>query len=287
MNRILPYLKQDFDRVYKKLDDTKFKELNLISYEDVLKAHYLIADYFHNDGEEIVYGVKDLNILGSALGRQLTGFGSYQKWNRSEEICATLFYGLIKNHAFHDGNKRTALLVLLYHLYRQGKTINVKQREFENLAVRIAADDYEAYRKFLKYKHMPDSKILFIADFLRNSTYSIDKKAYTITYQELDTLLRKYDCYLSDASGNFINVIKIKKEKFLGVLNKEKPVRVLQIGFHGWKRQIHPKALKEVLKATELTAENGFDSQVFFKGAEPLYSLIDEYRGPLKRLKDR
>jgi hypothetical protein len=39
-----------------------------------------------------------------------------------------------------------------------------------------------------------------------------------------------------------------------------------------------------VRKKTGLTAENGFDAQVFFKGADPLKQLIGEYEEPLKRL---
>src|SRR5688572_5402496 len=107
---IYNHLQKDFERVYKNIDDTPFISRNLISYYDVLKAHYLIADYFITEGEDFTYGVKDINTLGSALGRQVTGYESYIKWKKPEEICATLFYGLVNDHAFHDANKRTALL---------------------------------------------------------------------------------------------------------------------------------------------------------------------------------
>jgi len=42
-----------------------------------------------------------------------------------------------------------------------------------------------------------------------------------------------------------------------------------------------------VLSAAGLTAENGVDSDVFFKDADPTYELIREYRNPLIRLKDK
>lgn len=285
---IYDHLKQDFERVYKKLDDSPFTTRGLISYYDVLKAHYLISDYFIHEGEEVVYGLKDANTLGSALGRQVTGYGEYQKWKKPEEICATLFFGLVKNHAFHDANKRTALLTLLYQLYRFGRTIQVRQIEFENLAVNVAMSNYKNYKKFEKFKNKEDGEILFLADFIRSATRNIDKRFYPVTYQQLNTLLKRYDCYIEDATGNYADIMKIKQEKtLLGLGTKQRHVRMIQIGFPGWKRQVNPKALKEVLKACQLTDEHGIDSHSFFHDGEPLNALIDIYRGPLKRLKDR
>ncbi len=36
--------------------------------------------------------------------------------------------------------------------------------------------------------------------------------------------------------------------------------------------------VKRVRKATRLTAKHGIDSQVFFKGADPMPALISKYR---------
>ena len=57
----------------------------------------------------MLIGVRDLNLLGSAIGRQSASFGGKTKYTNPVDICATLFYGLVKNHSFSDGNKRTAL----------------------------------------------------------------------------------------------------------------------------------------------------------------------------------
>lgn len=283
---IHPKLNSEFIREINMVDDEPFATNGLICFNDVLKAHYLIADYFIGEGEEVIFGVKDFNILGSALGRQITGFGTFQKWNKPEEICATLFYGLVKNHAFHDANKRTALLVLLYQIDRYGKTIKAKQIEFEDLAVNVANNNLTCYEKYKSFKDKEDGNISFIADFIKSRTRIIDKKSYVVTFQELNRLLKRHDCYIEDASGNYANVFKIEKNK--GIFgNKTKPKRVLQIGFPGWKKQVNGKALKELLKATNLTEENGVDSHAFFREAEPLGALIDQYSGPLKRLKDR
>lgn len=98
--------------------------------------------------------------------------------------------------------------------------------------------------------------------------------------------------FLENPSGNFIDVVKVEEKRvggFLGIGGRIELVRtkILQIGFPSWKSQVNPKAQKEVLKAAKLTSEYGIDSQVFFNGTEPMYSLIAEYSGPLTRLKNK
>lgn len=61
----------------------------------------------------------------------------------------------------------------------------------------------------------------------------------------------------------------------------------MQIGFPGWKKKINLKAAKEVLNKTGLTAANGIDSKVFYQDVSPMGALIDEFRYPLMRLKDK
>lgn len=288
MDEIIPELKQEYERTIEKIDDSEFLSRNLISFTDVIKSHYLIADFFMKDGEQTICGVKDTNLLGSALGRQITGFNGQLKWKKDEEICATLFYGIIKNHAFHDANKRTALLTLIYHLHKLGRTLTDKQKVYEDLAVDIAENNLDKYPIFKKkFKKLEDAEILFIADFLKKKTRKIDKRYYPITYREFDKLLKKHDCYIEVLSGGYANVMKpvIKKRLFLKDIKEYKSA--IQIGFNGWDKKINPKAVKESLKACNLTEEHGIDSQSFYNGVEPLHALIDEYQGPLRRLKDR
>lgn len=64
----------------------------------------------------------------------------------------------------------------------------------------------------------------------------------------------------------------------------EREIFLAQIGFPGWKDQVHKSALKTVRTATGLTTQNGCDTQVLFEDAEPLSSLISEYAEPLRRL---
>jgi hypothetical protein len=63
--------------------------------------------------------------------------------------------------------------------------------------------------------------------------------------------------------------------------------RVLMVGFPRWTAQVNQKALRGILNKTGLTSDNGYDSQVLFKDAEPISALIDTYREPLRRLRDK
>lgn len=96
-----------------------------INVSTVLQAHYILAHYFTDDSaaeevEKMLVGVRSYDLLCSALCRQTVSYCGQLKYSDKMDICSTLFFGLVKNHAFHDGNKRTALLVLLYQLSLYG-----------------------------------------------------------------------------------------------------------------------------------------------------------------------
>ena len=113
----------------------------------------------------------------------------------------------------------------------------------------------------------------------------MDSSYKPLTFFEFNAILKQYNCYLDNPSGNYINVYQTVSNGLL--FKKTSSRRVLQIGFPGWKKQINQKAFKETLKALDLTPDRGFDKKVFFENAEPLYKLIHDFEGPLRRLKDK
>lgn len=290
MEHIRKVLLEDYERVCKTYN-TKNKtcECCVITENDVLRAHYLISDYFLDEGEEVVYGVKNYDLLSSAVHRQVTSYGGIDKWTTDYQRMATLLYGLVKNHAFHDGNKRTALLVLLLYMDRKKLQLRENKHKLETLVVRIAANTMDEYGSYHKYQNGEDPEILVIADLLKHYTRRVNKRYYPITYAEFNQKLNRFNVKLDNPKGNYIDVLQYqaKESQFFGLIKgKSEYVKIFDIGFPGWKRQINLKALKETLKIAHLTAEDGIDSDVFYHGEEPMYTLINEYRGPLARLKD-
>ena len=279
-------IQEDFDRVVK-LYSPRMETLNGgLSEYDVLKAHYIVSDYFISEGDQIVYGIKSFDLLSSAVSRQETEFGGIQKWTDEYHKMATLLYGITKNHAFEDGNKRTALLSLLLFIDKNNLQVSYKQSVLELLIVRIAASTLEEYDNYKYYIKKDDPEVNFIADKIKKYTRKTNRKIYTISYAEFNRRLKQYGVWLDNPSKNYINVYRNKtivRFFFLKIKNKE---RILQIGFPGWKNQVNPKAIKSVLQVAGLTVENGVDSDVFFKDAEPAYKLISDFKEPLARLKD-
>jgi death-on-curing protein len=259
-----------------------------IGIRDVLRAHFLVADYFYSEGHGIGgIGPKDPNLLHSAVYRQFTGFDGKDKWETSYERCATLIFGLVKDHPFHDANKRTALLVLLYFLKNIKRMPTIKQKDLEDFIVDIAEDNLKQYRRLQALNlRTDDPEIYFIADYLRRNSRLMDTSSYTITYRELDVCLRAHGYCLDNPHKNFIDICRIETNRTLFGLGKIKTrlYKVAQIGFPGWKKQVGKGAISTVRKETKLSADKGVDSRSFFHGTDPLHSLIAEYSGPLERL---
>ena len=272
---LLPdFLEKDYIR-YAKVICNKNYDNFLIKPDDVLRAHYLIADYFVGMGEEVLYGVKTPDLLYSAINRQEVVFAGKNKWNSPLEKCATLFYGLVKNHAFHDGNKRTALLIALYNLHLIGRTPTEKQKDFEQLTVRIAGNKLSDYKVYQKYKDKEDSEILTITNILKKLTKKTDKRFYAMTFKEFGKRLENYGYYMTAPEKNYVKIYKHSSSKW------RKDIFIRQIGCPSLNSQINEKAAKTILK--DVGVEDNYN---FFKGGEPLYKLIEDYRTPLARLKD-
>lgn len=259
-----------------------------LGIDDVLRAHFLIANYFYLEGQGLGgLGPMSLDLLHSTVYRQHVSSGGIRKWTDKFDICATLVFGIVKNHAFHDANKRTAFLTALLFLKKFGQTPNVPHREFEDFFVDIASDRLLKYDRFKKLRRQnnPDPEVNMISYYLRSRSREIDKRYYSITYRELKRILNQFECDIENPSGNYIDVIKDVKLPG-GFFRKPRTERkrVAQIGFPGWGSPVRQGAIGTVRKACDLTPDHGIDSQVFFKSVDDLESLIAHYQEPLKRL---
>jgi death-on-curing protein len=64
-------------------------------------------------------GIRDETLLDSALGKPHNVF-AYEEEPDIFRLAASYAFGIARNHAFIDGNKRTALVVSLTFLDRNG-----------------------------------------------------------------------------------------------------------------------------------------------------------------------
>ena len=161
--------------------DDPYQAEDSVGLHDLLAAHFLLIDYFVEKKYAFGgIGPKNLDLLHSALSRQFTdSYAGINKWNGLFENCATLMFGLIMNHPFHDANKRTALLSVLSLLHRKKHIITLQQKKLDSLVVAVAANDLQLYfGKDARYKKSlqlisksnADETVRILADFLRRNT---------------------------------------------------------------------------------------------------------------------
>lgn len=246
-----------------------------LSCESVLEAHFVLVDMFYGRQAGLGgIGPKSLDLLMSAVARQDVCFGGIEKWSRPEEKAATLMFGIISNHPFHDANKRTSFLstMMLLKFYRLIPKITAQQ--FEDFTVVVAE---KSFRKFDKYKisfaDREDADVLYIAHFLKSAVRQADRKDYIVTFREISQILRRFGFEMRDPQDNHIDIFRLSDN-----------VRVGNVGFPGWSRQCTKATLKHIRRLTELTILDGVDSGAFFKGEIPVNNLLAKYYEPLERL---
>jgi len=108
------------------------------------------------------FSTRPPNILESCLATPFQTFGGKFLYQRFLTRVSMLFYFLIKNHPFENGNKRIAITTLLTFLYANKKWLKADIQELYNFTVWIAQSPpqfkdevVKAIEKFLK-THMEE-----------------------------------------------------------------------------------------------------------------------------------
>ena len=78
------------------------------------------------------------NALESCLAVPFQKFSGKSLYQGLISKAGILFYLLIKNHPFQNGNKRIAMTTLFVFLYRNGKWLSVDTQELYNFTVWVA-----------------------------------------------------------------------------------------------------------------------------------------------------
>ncbi len=103
------------------------------------------------------FGTRFPNVLESCLVTPFQKFGGKNAYKGFLEKAAILFYLMIKNHPFQNGNKRIAVTAVLYFLYKNKKWLQSDNQELYNFAVWVAESNpkvkdatVSAIQKFIK-----------------------------------------------------------------------------------------------------------------------------------------
>lgn len=109
-----------------------------LDVEDVLAVH--AETIARHGGSE---GVRDRNLLESAVGMPMSTFGGQWLHDSIEAMAAAYLFHLCQNHPFVDGNKRTSAASAMIFLRMNGYRPTLTQDELVALTLRVARGELD------------------------------------------------------------------------------------------------------------------------------------------------
>lgn len=138
----------------------------------VEEAHFGVVAMFEKEEDPVSpAGVKFPDMLESACMRPDTGAGGHEKYKTVFQKTAALFHSLTKNHPFHNGNKRTAVVTLLTALHRNNRRLRpeVTDEMLYQFALDVTADEFPNKGK----KSSPDEAVSAISEWLKKTLFQL------------------------------------------------------------------------------------------------------------------
>lgn len=113
-------------------------ECTFLSLSEVLEIH---QDQVTRYGGSL--GVRDLELLKSALGMPAATFGGEYLHTDIYETAAAYLYHIVKNHPFIDGNKRVGAVAALVFLALNGYDFTAPQEKFADFVLSVAKGELD------------------------------------------------------------------------------------------------------------------------------------------------
>lgn len=109
----------------------------ILSKEQILRLHsQLISETGGTDG------LRDEGMLESALNAPFQVFDETEVYPSIQQKAARLGFGLVKNHAFVDGNKRIGAHVMLVFLALNHIELDYTQKDLSDAILKVADGSY-------------------------------------------------------------------------------------------------------------------------------------------------
>src|SRR3989339_2258052 len=133
----------------------KLRRLNITDIEYV--AYRLAEETMKWDEPIPDFSTRYTNSLERCIEQPFQVFGGRQLYPGLIKKTSILFYLMIKNHPFQNGNKRIAMTTLFYFLHQNNKWLKVDNQELYNFArwvaesnAKLKEDTVRAIETFLK-----------------------------------------------------------------------------------------------------------------------------------------
>ncbi len=237
--------------------------------QEIEGIHNLLVEDFRRGRDPIEPpGVRDETLLGAASFRPHTSIGEELKYPSVAMAGAALFHALVHDHAFHNGNKRTALVSLLVFLDKNGYVLPVEQDVLYDYVLQLAR--HELLRAKDSDPKDPDQEVLEVARWLQRNMRQVSKRERRLKWHQLRGILVKYDCELDVVPGNRINI--------------ERSGRRVQVAYRDEGTEVEPATIKRIRTAFGLDEEHGYDSDIFYNAEAAVDEFVNKYRRTLDRL---
>ena len=121
--------------------------IRMLTREEVVAIHAASLERFGG-----LPGVRDEGLLESAIAQPSQSFGGVELYPTLEEKAARLAFGLAKNHAFLDGNKRVATACMAAVLRMNGRAFRPDAGELLSTMLGVAEGSvtYEALVEWVR-----------------------------------------------------------------------------------------------------------------------------------------
>lgn len=263
-----------------KLRAKKVRRVNLIGHpgidisylntNEVIDIHWLLVNDFEKSRDPIIPpGVKSRDLLASAMFRVHTSLGGEYKYSTIPTAAAAYLHALISNHAFHNGNKRTALVATLVFLDMNNYLLDVEnEEELFEFIINIAAHNIV---KVDKSNELADEEMNNIARWIHKNLRPISKHENILKLRELKSILREFGCKIVNTKGG--SSINLSRESFQ-----------FQINYRNEGTDVSRSVVRRIRKALHLMDEDGYDSIIFYNKGKRVPEFIRKYRRTLNRL---
>lgn len=273
--------------------------MQTLTLPEVREIYLALVDMFCAEEDPIdPVGERLGGMLESAVARQFIGLDGQLRFATPVENAVSLAYGICCNHAFHNGNKRTALVCLLVHLDRNGYIFREGIDHLEVYAFMLAMASKELHS--LTFTRCPvimpgqdptsyDHQLACATAWVSANTRMIRRGDRPIRMRDLRRILTSFGFELDDPDRNFADIYKTEEviqRKWLGMRAVKRPVRkkVFQISCAGMNQTVPVDSVKEVRRRCHLRDTDGVDSHAFYGSLDPLDYFLNMYRNILKKL---
>ena len=212
--------------------------------------------------------------LASAVSRQSVGSYDSLKWTALHHVAATLFFGLATNHAFDNGNKRTALMAMLVLIQKNGQSLaGIDQDELYELAKETA--DWKKSPYFATSD--PDDVVRKVGTRVRACMRKPEKGFRPMRMKDFLTSLTALGCEVEPPDRSFVRIHPPSGSD---------SGRTVKVAYAGEGREVDKEYVAKIRKGLGLTLEDGVDAAAFFDLAPVVETFVVEYADVLRRLAD-